>query len=334
MQQHSPERRAGINCSDTTWIWLFCHIGNFLIVVRLASDAPLYCKEKRIDLSYLNSLYITTEHSRKNHLFMDRYEANVLNSRSYFSLSSRPLLMVALLLSIPAFYLVLNSDALPYRDTGRWLYGVVALLAGFELWRHYRAEPLSKKHRRLAAVDLLIVFGAIASAWPYDSSWHFMEWLFRLAYCAVVFLRLSLLVARYVAPHRLLQIGVFALFVLAIAGEGFLLLEPKIHSYADGVWLAFLTVATLGYGDLVPSAPGSRVFAVFIVLLGYALFSVFTASISAILVGEDEKRLRHELHMDTRMLRAEIAALRKELREGLLQDGRRSNGDSVRQEEA
>jgi voltage-gated potassium channel len=106
--------------------------------------------------------------------------------------------------------------------------------------------------------------------------------------------------------------------LLAVAGEGFLLLEPRVHSYADGVWLAFLTAATLGYGELVPSTPGSRIFAVFVVLLGYALFSVFTASIAAILIGEDERKLRRELHLDTRMLRLEISALRNELREGLL----------------
>ena len=257
---------------------------------------------------------------------------------AHSSQPSRPLLLLALLLSIPAFYMVLNNNAIPYRDAGRWLYLVVALLIGVELKKRYRKKLARPGDRQLAAVDLFILFGAVASTWSYDSSWHLAEWLFRLGYCVVVFLRLSVLLARYVAPHRLLQIGVFALIVLAIAGEGFLLLEPKIHSYADGVWLAFLTVATLGYGELVPSVPGSRIFAVFIVLLGYALFSIFTASISAILVGEDEKRLRHELHMDTRMLRAEIAALRKELSEGFAEESRRiqhpEGGEDNRQEQA
>jgi voltage-gated potassium channel len=49
-------------------------------------------------------------------------------------------------------------------------------------------------------------------------------------------------------------------------------------------------------------------------LLGYALFSVVTASIAALLVGEDEKKLRRELHTDMRILREEIASLRAELR--------------------
>jgi voltage-gated potassium channel len=69
----------------------------------------------------------------------------------------------------------------------------------------------------------------------------------------------------------------------------------------------------VGYADVVPSTPASRIFAVFIVLLGYALLSLVTANIVALLVGEDERLLRHELHADMRLLRHEIALLRADL---------------------
>ena len=230
----------------------------------------------------------------------------------------QPMLVTALVLSIPAFYLVLSSELSPYQGAGRWLYTIVALLMGMTLLGRYRSMPVTTRNKHRAAVDVLIFLGAILSAWPQSSPWPFAEWLLRLVYCAIVFLRLASLLSHYVMPHRLLQIAALALVLLAVAGEGFLLLEPRVHSYADGVWLAFLTAATLGYGELVPSTPGSRIFAVFVVLLGYALFSVFTASIAAILIGEDERKLRRELHLDTRMLRLEISALRNELREGLL----------------
>ena len=230
----------------------------------------------------------------------------------------RPLLIAALVLSIPAFYMVLNGALSPYQNAGRWLYALVALLMGLDFWLCHTFQSGRIRRGRLFFLDSIILFGAIVSAIPQSSEWMSFEWILRLLYCTVVFLRLATLLARYVvAPHRLLQIASIGLLLLAIAGEGFLLLEPKVQTYADGVWLAFLTGATLGYGDMVPSTPASRIFAVFIVLLGYALFSIFTASISAILVGEDEKRLRYELHADTRMLRNEIAELRKELQRGL-----------------
>jgi voltage-gated potassium channel len=49
------------------------------------------------------------------------------------------------------------------------------------------------------------------------------------------------------------------------------------------------------------------------VLVGFALLSMVTATISAFFIGEDEKRLRQELHQDIRRLHAEVRALREEM---------------------
>jgi voltage-gated potassium channel len=129
------------------------------------------------------------------------------------------------------------------------------------------------------------------------------------------------------APRHLLQILGISTGLMAIARAGFYWLEPKVLTYADGLWLAFITGATVGYGDLVPSTPASRIFAVFIVLLGYAIFSVVTASIAALFVGEDEKRFEKELHADIRSLRGEIAALRQEMHDSPLHAHKKQNGE-------
>jgi len=97
--------------------------------------------------------------------------------------------------------------------------------------------------------------------------------------------------------------------VFLIAGAGFYWLEPTVQSFADGLWLAFTTGATVGYGDLVPTTTPSRIFAVLITLLGLTFFSLVTASIAAFFIGEDEKLLRKELHEDIRHLRSEVAQL-------------------------
>lgn len=225
----------------------------------------------------------------------------------------RPALFAALVCSIPAFYLVLTDAVSAYRYIGNLLYGVTALLMAIELgMRRSKSERMFMPWSA-SPVDIVIAFGALASAWPTDPPWTLLEWILRLGFSGVVFMRLSAMLARLVAPHHLFHLLAIAIALLAIAGGGFYWLEPRVLTYADGLWLAFITGATVGYGDLVPSTPASRIFAVFIVLLGYALFSVVTASIAALFVSEDEKRFEKELHADIRSLRKEIATLREEL---------------------
>lgn len=117
------------------------------------------------------------------------------------------------------------------------------------------------------------------------------------------------------ALPQLLGLGVG---VLGLCGLGFWWLEPRAHSFGDGLWLAFTTAATVGYGDIVPSVPASKVFAVFVVLMGFAVLSVVTASIAALWVQTEERRIEHEMLRD---LHRELRAIRSELAE--MQEGRR-----------
>ena len=222
----------------------------------------------------------------------------------------RSVLFVALMLSIPAFYLLLDDADARLRDIGSLLYALTALLVGIDLWQRRGAEP----DWRFRLVDTGLLLGALASAWPAGTPWSELQWWLRLTYSAIVFLRFPTLVAPWALPKHLMQILALSVILLALAGAGFYLLEPHVLTYADGLWLAFITGATVGYGDLVPSTHASRVFAVFIVLLGYAIFSVITASIAALFVGEDEKHFQQDLHADIRALRQEITTLRNELR--------------------
>ena len=218
------------------------------------------------------------------------------------------LLPAGLLLTIPGFYLLLDG-AVAARLAGQGAYALAVLLLGIHVGRS-RTPPRQRHWRWL---DLVLCAGALANLWPSHPPWAGLEWVLRLAYCAIVFVRLISLAVRHAAPRRLLLVCGWSLGLLSVSGAGFYWLEPNVHSYADGVWLAFTTGATVGYGDVVPSTPASRVFAVFIVLLGYALLSLVTGSIAALLVGEDERRMRRELHADMRVLMHEIGALRQQI---------------------
>jgi voltage-gated potassium channel len=105
--------------------------------------------------------------------------------------------------------------------------------------------------------------------------------------------------------------------ILFAGGAGFWWLEPKVHTLGDGLWLAFTTAATVGYGDIVPSTHASRVFAVAVVLLGLAVLSLVTASVAALFVGKgvrtEERAIERELMHEIRAVRNEIDALRREV---------------------
>jgi voltage-gated potassium channel len=107
---------------------------------------------------------------------------------------------------------------------------------------------------------------------------------------------------------------VLALLIMVLGGWGFWMIDPRIHSLTDGIWLAFTTAATVGYGDLVPSTPGSRMFAVVVVLLGLAVLSLVTASLAALFVQQEERAIEKELlqaiHSEIQQLREEIERLK------------------------
>lgn len=102
--------------------------------------------------------------------------------------------------------------------------------------------------------------------------------------------------------------------ILGIGGVGFWILEPSVHSLTEGLWLAFTTAATVGYGDVVPTTPFARAFAVVVVLLGLAVLSLVTASVAAMFVEREERQIERDLMNEIGELRSEIRNLREEVR--------------------
>jgi voltage-gated potassium channel len=225
-------------------------------------------------------------------------------------------LVGVLLLTIPAFYLELVAPDPASRWIGWSLYLLVAIaFAAHSLWMSHVGKH-GWEYLKRNWLDVLIAFGALMSLAGTYGAWSPLEWVLRLTLVGLILVRLLLSLRRLFSPSGIAYVLILGAAMLALAGAGFYWLEPTVKSYADGLWLAFESGATVGYGDIVPTTAASRVFAVFMVLLGYAVMSLVTASIAAIFVGEDEQRLRRELHRDIRELRREVEMLRKELRKG------------------
>lgn len=225
------------------------------------------------------------------------------------------IMVTVALLALPAFYLELASKGGLLQHIS-WILDFLILCAftGEFLWMFWltRQKNLYVLHNWLS---LLIIFGAGASLVGVEGEWLPLARLLRVAYVALVLARVLGSLRNLFSPSAVPYILGWGAVTLALSGAVFYWLEPTVDSYADGLWLAFTTGATVGYGDIVPTTEASRLFAVLMVVIGYAILSMVTASIAAIFVGEDEKLLRREMHQDIRELRQEVAKLRVQLQE-------------------
>jgi voltage-gated potassium channel len=120
---------------------------------------------------------------------------------------------------------------------------------------------------------------------------------------------------RLITRRGLIYSLLLCIAILGLGGLGFWALEPRAITLADGLWLAFTTAATVGYGDIVPSTHASRAFSVLVVLLGLAVLSLVTASLAAMFVETEERQIERDLMHEIGALRAEVRSLHTQLQE-------------------
>ncbi|MBI1394859.1 MAG: two pore domain potassium channel family protein [Betaproteobacteria bacterium] len=213
------------------------------------------------------------------------------------------------LLSIPAFYLEEFATARPLRTLGSLIEGFILAAFAAEMAWMLHVVRFRRKYLLRNWLDVMIIAFCAASLVGFESEWIALVRLLRLALVGMLLARAAGASRRLFRPGGLPYLLAFGLLALLAAGLGFYWLEPTVHSVSEGLWLAFVTGATVGYGDFVPTTPGARLFAVFIVIIGVATISLVTANVAALVIGEDETRLRHEMHEDIRRMRRELAQI-------------------------
>lgn len=63
-------------------------------------------------------------------------------------------------------------------------------------------------------------------------------------------------------------------------------INEQFENWGNSLWWSIVTTTTVGYGDKVPVSVGGKIFAGLIILAGIASFSLFTASVSSMLIAK------------------------------------------------
>jgi len=215
---------------------------------------------------------------------------------------------LALLSTVPSFYVELLHESAPLFAVLSYL--LAALTMGGALLHVGLRSGNLRAHLRANGFDLLLCAGLVAAALLPPSSASEPALWFRLV---VGFFTMSRM---FWAAHYVVTRGgtlyrlIAALLVLMLCGLGFWWLEPTTPTFGDALWLAFTTAATVGYGDLVPTTPASRIFAVGVVFLGVGAITLVAAGIASAWIATEERSIEREILAD---LHKQIGALREEL---------------------
>lgn len=122
--------------------------------------------------------------------------------------------------------------------------------------------------------------------------------------------------------HLGYTLGVVA-FITTLGGLFIAAIDPAFNSAADGIWWAWVSVTTVGYGDLVPVSTEGRIFGVLLILIGIVMISLITANIAAYYFSkETEKETRLEQESIRRIKKLEEHLTRLEEKIDKLTDRR------------
>jgi voltage-gated potassium channel len=113
---------------------------------------------------------------------------------------------------------------------------------------------------------------------------------------------------RFFAKEMIFLITSPVFILLTIVGNSFIGLcsfffytlekdiNPKMHHFIDALWWGFATSTTTGYGDITPVTHAGKILGMFMMLMGLALFSIYTALFADVILTS--KKYKYKNHFE------------------------------------
>jgi voltage-gated potassium channel len=138
--------------------------------------------------------------------------------------------------------------------------------------------------------------------------------------------RIERSVARAVRRRRIFPYLAGAVFVLSLLSAFVITLVDRTDfpNYGIAVWWAIVTLATVGYGDVVPTTDAGRVVGSLVIILGVTFLAFLTATVTSLFVSSEQEEgkaaeierreaVDKELRDVLRRLEARLDAIEKKL---------------------
>ena len=172
-------------------------------------------------------------------------------------------------------------------DWGIWLFFVLETVV--------LASLVEDKFRYLRSnwMNLLIIGTGVPLLWGGGVHAAALRTL-RLLLMLPLLLNSSSTVRKILSRNHLGTTLLVALAFTLMSGVLIAGIDPTIETVWQGIWWAWVTVATVGYGDVVPQSTAGKVFGAVVILFGLGFFSLLTASFSAYFVSRGEIEIEEE----------------------------------------
>ena len=186
----------------------------------------------------------------------------------------------------------------------------------------------TRRYLRGNWLNLLIIVGGIPLLWQWNTYLGVLR-LLRLLILLTLLVHLGGRVRTMLSRNELGATVIASIIVIVMAGVMMSALDPGIGSPADGIWWAWVTITTVGYGDIVPETPVGKIVASVIMLLGLGLFAMLTASFAAFFLRRKEDQIissEHSVHKRLTLIEHKLSQIDNKLDH--LQDDRSSHYNS------